>query len=531
MGCSKHDITVCATKPLLIVAARQTARFRAATIRSGLIALVLAVSILSAGEETKLIQAVKSGDREAVRTLAKNRTAVNTPEADGTTPLDWAVRADDLETAKLLLHAGANPKASNRYGVTPLSLAATNADAAMMDALLTAGADPNALLPGGQTILMTAARTGNPDAVKLLLARGVDVNAQENTYGETALMWAAAENHPGAIRALIEHGAEIDARSRALAFPKEQFGLEGVVTVLPRGNWTALMYAARQGSLDAARALAEAGANLNLTDPDGTSALVVAIINGHYDTAALLAGKGADPNLADTAGMAALYAAVDMNTLGEVYGRPPRKSSDKMSAIDLIKVLLTHGANPNAQLASATLYRAHTPGESTLAEGTTPLMRAGRNGDAAAMRLLLDHGADPTLRQKNGTTALMLAAGLGRGLGVFAKDYATPAELLEGVKILLARGVDVNAANDKGQTALHCAVQASDDIVKLLAENGAKLDAKDKAGRTPLDVALGVGGRGRAGGPPEVHQSAAALLRQLMRPDPNPLVRSWDDRE
>jgi ankyrin repeat protein len=280
------------------------------------------------------------------------------------------------------------------------------------------------------------------------------------------------------------------------------------------------MYAARQGSLDAARTLAGAGASLNAADPDGTTALVLAIINGHYDTAAFLAGKGADPNLADTAGMAALYAAVDMNTLGEVYGRPARKSSDKQNALDVIKVLLNHGANPNAQLKSATLPRAHTPGEGTLGEGSTPLMRAARNGDAAAMRLLLDHGADPVITQKNHTTALMLAAGLGRGLGVFAKEYATDAQMLEGVQVLLERHVDVNAVNDAGQTALHFAAQASDDIVKLLAANGAKLDAKDRQGRTPLDAALGVGGRGRAGGPPIVREGTAALLRQLMAHQP-----------
>jgi ankyrin repeat protein len=276
------------------------------------------------------------------------------------------------------------------------------------------------------------------------------------------------------------------------------------------------MYAGREGSLDAARALAEAGADLNLTDPDGTTALVLAIINGHFDTAALLLDKGADPNIADTAGMAALYAAVDMNTLGEVYGRPPRPSRDKLNALDLMGILLRHGANPNAQLKSPTLQRAHTPGESTLAEGSTPLMRAAKNGDAAAMRLLLDHGADPSIVQKNHTTALMLAAGLGRGQGVFAKDYATDREMLQAVKVLVARGVDVNAVNDNGQTAMHLAVRVSDDIVRYLAANGAALNVKDKQGRTPLDAALGMGVRGRAGGPVEKREATAELLRQLM---------------
>ena len=436
-------------------------------------------------------------------------------QADGTTPLHLAVRSDDLPAVQRLLRSGANPSAANRYGITPLSLAAANGNAAIIDMLLKAGADPKPNLPGGQTILMTAARTGNADAVKLLLAHGGDPNASESTNGETALMWAAAENHPEAAKALIAHDANLNARSKALEYKTDRFGLEGVLTILPRGSWTPLMYAAREGALGSARALAEAGANLNLTDPDGTTALVLAIINGHYDTAAALLEKGADPNIADTSGMAALYAAVDMNTLAEVFGRPNRKSSDELSALGLIRKLLERGAQPNAQLKSPTLYRAHTPGERILGEGCTPLMRAARNGDAAAMRILLERGADPSMEQKNHTTALMLAAGLGRGLGTFADEFATETQMLEAVRVLLDRHVNINAANDVGQTALHFAALSMDSVVELLVMNGATLDAKDKQGRTPLDMALGKGGPGRAGAAATPRPGTAALLRKL----------------
>jgi ankyrin repeat protein len=213
--------------------------------------------------------------------------------------------------------------------------------------------------------------------------------------------------------------------------------------------------------------------------------------------------------------MAALYAAVDMNTLGEVYGRPGRKSTSQMSALELMKVLLAHGSDPNAQLRSNTLQRAHTPGEPLLGAMTTPLMRAAKNGDFAGIQLLLDHGADPALGQKNRTTPLMFAAGLGRGTGVFTKDIGTERDMLQGVKLLVERGVDVNAFNDNGQTAMHFAAQASDDIVRYLAAHGAKLEPRDKQGRTPVDLALGVGVRGRAGGPPPVRQATAALLRLI----------------
>ena len=189
-----------------------------------------------------------------------------------------------------------------------------------------------------------------------------------------------------------------------------------------------------------------------------------AIWNSHYDTAKVLLERGADPNLADTADMAALYAAVDMSSLGEVYGSPPRKVKDRSTALDIVKLVIAKGGKVDAKLKSAALQRNHTPGEPLLGAGTTPLMRAARNGDYEAMRVLIAAGADASLAQPNGTTVLMLASGVGRGLGVFAKDYGTEADLLEGVKTVLAQKVNVNAANNNGLTALHYAAQAGLDL-------------------------------------------------------------------
>ena len=213
---------------------------------------------------------------------------------------------------------------ATRHGITPLSLAAVNGSPTVTAMLLKAGAQPNAVLPEGETILMTAARTGMVEVLTLLLDHGADLKAREKWFGETALMWAAAENHPEAVKLLVARGADVNERSTLLNVPRRRTGQ----SVLPLGSWTPLMYAARQGALDATRALIVAGANLDLVDPDGTTALVVAIINANYDVAAYLIDKGANPNIGDNdANMAALYAAVDMHRLAIGHGRPnPRPS-------------------------------------------------------------------------------------------------------------------------------------------------------------------------------------------------------------
>jgi uncharacterized protein len=492
----------------------------------------------TAQSSTPLVDAAKRGDREAVRALLRSRADVNLPQADGTTALHWAVRANDVDLVKSLLSAGANAKATNRYGIAPIMLAATNGSVEALDALLKAGASARTETTEGEPVLLTAARTGNAAAVKLLVGRGADVNARERWFGETAVMWAAAENHADAVRVLAESGADINARSTTLEAPVLEFPRSGGPnSPLPRGGWTALMFAAREGAIDAARALADLGANLNTvalpqTDiplkPEefktadqgvGTSALVFAIINSHYDLAAMLLEKGADPNVVDIAGMGALYAAVDMNSLQWVQGRPAPILTDRLDAVDLVKRLLDRGADPNARLSRAPLKRHHDAGTTlNFGQGATPLLRAARTNDAAVMRLLLEGGADPFLTLPDRTNALMIAAGLGsgglRGEGIRIV-VPTPEGAVEAVALLLDRGMDVDAFNNAGNTALHGAVVKGDPVVKYLASRGASLNLKNKAGFTPLDLAMGQGGRGGRGG--VVRESTAALLKQLMQ--------------
>lgn len=513
---------------------------------SALFVLSVCLSTVGGAQSPRpLIDAVKRGDREAVRALLRSKADVNAVEPDGTTALHWAVRANDLETVNALIRAGANVKTQNRYGLPPITLAATNGSAEAIDALLKAGADANTATAAGEPVLLTAARTGNPDAVRRLARAGADVNARERWFGETAAMWAAAENHPDAIKVLAESGADINARSTVENAPVLEFPRSGGPnSPFPRGGWTPLMFAAREGALDAARTLTELGANLNVaalpeTDiplkPEeftladqgiGTTALVFAIINSHYDLAAMLLEKGANPNVVDMSGMGALYAAVDMNSLQWVQGRPAPILTDKLDAVDLVTLLLARKADPNARLKKAPLKRHHDAGTTlNFGEGATPLMRAARTNDVAVMQLLLDGGANPFLTLPDRTNTLMIAAGSGygglRGEGIRIV-VPTPDGAVEACKLLIDRGMDVDAFNNAGNTALHASVARGDAVVKFLASRGATLTLKNKAGFTALDLASGQGGRGRGAG--VVRESTAALLRELMHLPPAPVA-------
>jgi uncharacterized protein len=484
-----------------------------------IMAISCSATLSAADTQPSLAEAVKAGHRDTVQALLQQRAPVNTPEVDGTTALHWAVRADDVDLTQQLLRAGANVKAANRYGVTPLALAALNGNAALVERLLQAGADPNTELLEGETVLMRAARTGRADAVKVLLAHGAQVNATERSLGWTALLWAAAENHGAAVRVLADAGADLNTRSFRETRRRRIRSRLGAATImpLPVGAWTPLMYAARQGAVDGARALAEAGADLNLTDPDGTTALVLAIINGHYNLAAMLLDRGADPNVADSRGMSPLYAAVDMHTLPWLPGRPAPKRSDSLDSVELATILLDRGADPNARLKGPILQRYLTTGDVALGSGATPFMRAAKSGDMVMMGLLLKRGADPLLRQTNYTTALILAAGLGfrdNLLDERAVDVGTEQDAIDAITLCLDLGIDIDAFNDDGETAMHAALIRGDRVIKFLAERGATLDMKDRLGRTPLDRALrGTTKEIRGGG---VRETTVPLLRELL---------------
>jgi uncharacterized protein len=405
---------------------------RSAFVRACVAALLWLAAHYANAESNALVQAAQRGDLAAVQALLKagaspsksrNDTSaatqaelpVNAKGPYGMTALLHAAQANDLSMAQALLKAGASANVANNYGITPLWLAATNHSAELVKLLLQFNADAKATLPHGETALMAAARAGSAEVIDLLVAAGANPNASETLQGETALMWAAADNHPDVIRALVKGGANLNAHSRALNLVAMNWVQVGMVsTTLPVGGWTAAMYAARQDAKAAIHILAELGANLDEQDEDGTTALQLALMNAHYDLAAAILEAGANPNLADRTGMTALYAAVGMVTHKRDTGRPAIPRSDTLQALDVVKLLLAQGANPNARLLSPTMGRHHDFSDFELGAGATVLMRAVKSNDLASMRLLLAAGADPRLATEKGLSAIDLAAGKGR---------------------------------------------------------------------------------------------------------------------
>ena len=442
-----------------------------------------------------------------------------------TTPLLQAVLSGERVAVQRVIASGADVNAANRYGVTPLLLAAQRGRDDLIELLLKAGGSvktADAKLPEGQTLLMHAARTGQVASVKALLAAGSNPNARETRTGTTAAIWAATGSHANAIRVLAEAGADLNVLSKVTSYPHTQNGVllsgleEGYSyvgqTVLPRGGWSAAMFAAREGAVEAVRALAESGANLNLTDPEGTTALIVAVINGHYDVVSALIDKGADPNVADIKGMTPLYAAVDMHTIGDTFGRPYPAKPVIDGSLDAARVLIKGGANVNAPLKAPILKRVYDAGDNRLGEGATPFMRAARKCDVEMMRILLDAKADVTLTQKSGNTPLMLCAGaVSGGNSEDTPERVSEDEALAAIRLALDAGVDVNAQNATGDTVLHTAATSGGGqpaIIRLLVEHGARMDVKNKADRTPLDAAT------RARQP---NEKVVALLKELAR--------------
>ena len=456
----------------------------------GLLAIVLCAGAGEAAAETLLIEAVKQGELAVVRALLDRGADFDAPEIDGTTALHWAVHRDDGDIASLLIDAGADVTAANRYGVAPIALASLNGSAPMLARLLAAGADANRGQPEGETALMTAARTGRVDAVRLLLDHGADVNAAEQWRRQTALMWAAAEGHTAAVRELVSRGADVHARSghaeRSASGPAAGDDARAEDEAAPPRGFSAFLFAVQDGHLDAATVLADAGADVDDMAPDSSSALVVAVDNRHYELSAWLLDRGADPN-ADGVGWTVLHTAI-LAHRPHFRVVPDPSPTGRLSSGALIEALLAAGADPNA--ASRERVRLATKTSPLYpTEGVTPFLLAAIAADVPLMRLLLAHGADASVTTASGSTALMAAAGAATYAG---QGAGSEADALAAVTLLLDAGVDVHAADEAGNTALHGAAnRGANSVVELLLAHGARLDAANGRGWLPVTIAQG----------------------------------------
>jgi len=452
--------------------------------------------------DTPLADAAMNGDVATVRALLGEGVDVNAAQGDGMTALHWAAFHDNDTLARLLLEAEADVAVATRVGaITPLSLAASNGSVTMIEALIAAKASVNIPTSTGATPLMAAATSGSVDAVRALLDHDASVNARETANGQTALMFAAWENRADVIRLLVERGAHTGLTSWVVSMieprldndgnprPARRTRVPGANSVM--GGMTALLFAARDGHLEAVRALVTTHANIDqVAGGDGSSPMVIAIANGHYTVAKYLLDAGADASLANVDGLAPLYATVNMRFAPVSWAPNPRTDQEEVDAVQLLAALLNAGADPNARIVRRLWFSPTSHNRLWIdPAGATPFWRAAQASDVESMRLLLAAGADPDLATFDETTPLMVAAGIG-WRGNFSQN--APDSWMRAVHFLSEIGADVNAADSNGYTALHGAAALGDyEMVEFLVARGARVDILNKAGNSPADMAFG----------------------------------------
>jgi ankyrin repeat protein len=446
-------------------------------------------------------RAARPGGRDA------GKDDVNRRNPDGSTPLQWAVYEGNIAEVKRLLRAGADVSLANNYGATPMSLAAEVGNADMIAVLLEAGADADSPDPDGQTALLAVARTGNVKAAQLLLGAGARVDARESWGGQTPLMWATARRHPAMMELLISKGADVNARSTVRDYQRHVTA-EGRPKSLDSGGLTPLLYAARENCLTCVDVLLKHRADIDLPDPDGVSPLLVAIMNANWDLAKHLVAAGADINQWDMYGETPLFLAINGRNRID-GGRGSIDPLNTTTGIDVVKLLLERGANPNVQL----FFRPANLSGPTNTRGSTPLIRATNNGDIEVVKLLLAHGADATVYMADRQTPIH-AAILGR---------SPEAQTVELIRLFHEAGTDVNMValvnhglEVRGGSALHYAVRKRQkDVIKLLASLGIDMNAVDQDGLTALDYTQSRGFMPFMALQTPVFKEEATLLRQL----------------
>lgn len=488
---------------------------------------LLGGSAAAAEADVRIVDAMARQNAQAVRALVEAGVDVNARRADGTTALHWAAHWDDIETVSLLVKAGAQIDAADDHGVTALSLAAENASIRLVEALLDAGANPNLSQMSGMTPLLDAIDIGNGQMVQTLLAHGANVNAATTKTRITALMWAIGGRQPAIARVLLDAGADVQAATA--------------------DGFSALTFAARVGDIETTRLLIGRGLPVNETGRDRVHALPYAALSGQDAFGLFLLEQGADPN-ATLSGVTALHAAsgnagqfvadwqrarsggVGLGSSSSVFNAGGGRGG--AGRLPLIRALLAKGARVNEPVTTSAMAQSYIGRPTKGAfesfscgtgdfRGATPLWLAafaahgsggtldfgGDNPRAAApagpprrgtpatavIEALLEASADLTLTSDDGTTPLMVAAGLGRctfnpNINRGARSPGAEAA----VTVLLDAGADINAVNEADYTALHgAAFRGLNEVIEILVDRGANIDARDYRGRTPFRIAEG----------------------------------------
>lgn len=533
-------------------------------MRRNVIGVLLAGTIsLAAGlqaADRTVADAAMAGDLEAVRTLLKQGADVNAVQGDGVTALHWAALKGHDDLAKMLLVAGANVRARTRFGsYTPLHVAAEYGRAAVVKTLIRAAADFRATTGSGTTALMFAAGAGDTDSITALVEAGADPNTTESERGHTAIMFAAAANRLPAVQLLLKHQANpnlatkvtdlaalsrsgdnpdgrnlptnVQGRSGGAPSAAARVRMPGVdrsyyinELVQSHGGMTPLLFAARQGHIEVATTLLNAGVDVNQAKAgDNTTPLLIAAINGHFDLAKVLLDRGADPNRVSENGVAPLYAVINLKWIQESgYPNPWAHQDQQTGYLGLMKLLLEKGADPNARVNKKVWYSGYNFDQSDVEEvGSTAFWRAAYGADVDALKLLVAYGADPgipttkppTAQREGGAPAvadssglpvvpvggpavspLLAASGVGYGEGFAGNTHRyAPAGMLAAVKYLVDElQMDVNQRDDEGNTALHnAAARGDNEMIVYLVSKGADVQAVNRKGQTTVDMANG----------------------------------------
>jgi ankyrin repeat protein len=467
------------------------------------------------GVITPLFLACTNGSGPMVDLLLKAGADPNSVKSNGTTALMIASASGGAEAVRILVEHGAQVNAKESiHGQTALHFAAGFDRAAVAKVLLAHGADANALTEVKKVETLRFDQDGN-----IVEDKGGAKKAPANESDEAAFARTNAEAMQAANDALR---AELDALAHALQFKSTEYllakprGKAGDVAFKPPqkvgpeyfGGMTALLYAAREGYLDTARAIVEGGADINLASGDKYTPMVLAIANGHLDVAKYFLDKGADPNLAGLNGLTPLYATIDLQWSPKAFVPQPSLDQEKVKYLDFMKDLIEHGANVNARISEKSWFRGYADFKSWVDDaGATAFWRAANAVDLPAMHMLIEHGADPKIPNKAGDTPLMAAAGIGWGANW---NVDAPFDRMDVVKYCVQLGNDVKAVDSKGYTALHgAAYLGNNELVKYLISLGADIKAKTKAGDTVADMA---NGPTRFGMP---HLDTVALVEKL----------------